>query len=395
MSFDFDTPLGLRNTHCSKWDNLDVMADGGGADDPASVIPMWVADMDFAAAPPVRAALQAEIDRGYMGYFGIPGPVAEAAAGWLDRKHGWAVDPSHIRFTVGVIGGLKIALEAFTAPGDGVIVFSPVYHAFFRMIDAMGRKVVESPLVVEGGRHVMDLDALEASLTGAEKAVILCSPHNPGGRVWSPEEIQALAALCLRHGVTLVSDEIHMDLTFPGVVFHPTAKAAPESLPQLVVLTAASKGFNLAGGETAIAILPDPDVRRRFDQAAKYAGAGVNRFGMVMSKAAFGEGDAWSAAVRDYLAGNFEIWKERVGALPGISVMPMTSTYLSWVDFTGTGMADTEIRTRLAKGAGLAVSPGTQFGQGGEGHNRFNIAMPRALMIEAIERMEAAFSDLQ
>ena len=395
MDFDFDTPLALRRTHCSKWDNLSVMDDTGGPEGLGDVIPMWVADMDFAAAPPVRSALAEEVERGYFGYFGVPGPVAEAVAGWMDRKHGWVLDPTHVRFSVGVVGGLKVALEAFTGPGDGVIVFPPVYHAFYRVIDAMERTAVESPLVIEDGRHHMDLAALEEALTGREKAVIFCSPHNPGGRVWDDREIQELAEFCARHDLILISDEIHMDLTFPGVSFRPAATAAPESLSRLVVLSAASKGFNLAGGETGFAVIPDDNLRRRYDIASVRAGAGINRFGMVMTKAAFSEGDAWSAAVREYIAGNFALWRDRIGALPGISVMDMDATYLTWVDFSGTGMEHSEVRDRVANGARIAASPGTVFGAGGACHNRFNIAMPRPLLIEAIDRMEAAFSDLQ
>ena len=395
MDFDFDRPLGLRNTHCQKWDNLSVMDDGGGAGDPAGVIPMWVADMDFAAPPPVRAALQAELDRGYLGYFGIPGPVADAVSGWMDRQHGHAVDPAHVRFTVGVIGGLKIAIEAFSARGDGVILFPPVYHAFYRVIAAHGRRAVESELVLEDGRYRMDLETLEASLDGSEKIVILCSPHNPGGRIWEPGELRALADFCARHDLILVSDEIHMDLCFPGTKFHSTCVAAPEARARLVTLSAASKGFNLAGAETAFALIPDDTLRARFDDTARWAGASVNRFGMIALKAAFTECADWSAAVRAYLAENFAIWRDRIGALPGISVMDMPATYLTWVDFAGTGMAFGELRTRIARDARIAASPGTQFGSGGDTWNRFNIAMPRPLLLDAIERMETAFGDLQ
>ena len=395
MAFDFDTPLSLRNAHCQKWDNLSVMADTGKPDDPSDVIPMWVADMDFAAAPAVRAALKDELERGYFGYFGIPDPVAGAVTSWMERQHGWAIEPSQIRFTVGVIGGLQTAFDAFSAPGDGIIVFSPVYHAFYRKIDAMDRRVVESPLVLREGRYEMDLAALEASLAGDEKIVILCSPHNPGGRIWSHEEIRQVTEFCARHDLILISDEIHMDLTFPGVPFHTAAVAAPEALPRLIMLSTASKGFNLAGAETGFAIIPDDALRARFDRSAARVGAGVNRFGMVMLKAAFTDSDEWSDAARRYIAGNFALWRDRVSAIPGLSVMDMPSTYLTWVDFSGTGMERLEVRERLNRGARIAASPGTQFGTGGESFNRFNIAMPRPLLMEAIERMEAAFADLQ
>jgi cysteine-S-conjugate beta-lyase len=395
LSFDFDAPLALKNTHSTKWDNLSVFADTGPPEDASDVIPMWVADMDFATAPAVRAALEAEVARGYFGYFGNPDPVSDAVAGWVARHHGWTVDPKHVRYSRGVIGSLYYALEAFSEPGDGVIVFSPVYHAFYRVIAATGRKVVESPLVPENGRYEMDLDALEASLTGSEKLLIFCSPHNPGGRLWSADEIRAVAALCERNGLIFVSDEIHMDLTFPGARFVPAAVAAPEATPRLIVLTAASKAFNIAGAETGFAIVPDDRLRHEMERAESRLGGGSNRFGMLMTKAAFTDCDDWSAAVRAYIAENFAIWRDRIGALPGISVMDMEATYLSWVDFAGTGMERKEVRQRLCHGARVASSPGSQFGTGGETWNRFNVAMPRPLLLEAIGRIEAAFADLQ
>ncbi|MGI9393771.1 MAG: aminotransferase class I/II-fold pyridoxal phosphate-dependent enzyme, partial [Boseongicola sp.] len=224
MNFDFDTSLPLRGAHTSKYDNIERVFGSSDLD----VIPMWVADMDFAAAPAIRAAIQAEADRGYFGYFGNPGPMNDAVAGWYGRRHGWNVDASWVRYTHGVVSGFGDVLAAFSEPGDGVIVFSPVYHAFYRQIEAMGRKTVESPLRIGDGRFNMDLDGLAAMLRGHERILTLCSPHNPGGRLWSAEEIRAVAAFCAKHDLILISDEIHMDLTFPAVKFLPTAIAAPK-----------------------------------------------------------------------------------------------------------------------------------------------------------------------
>lgn len=391
MDFDFDTPVRLTGTHSSKWDFVDEMI-GTTADD---TIPMWIADMDFRAPPPVLATLQAEVDRGVLGYFGPPRDVTQKVADWWTDRHGWAVDPSWVTFTTGVVAGLGATLDAFTEPGDGVIVFSPVYHAFFRKVRQMGREIVESPLVLNEGRYDMDLDALAASLTGSEKMVILCSPHNPGGRMWDANELRSLAEFCAAHDMILVSDEIHMDLTFPGHDHIPTAVAAPDCLPRLVVLSAASKTFNLAGGETGYAIVADPELRKTFAQSALSCGGVTNRFGLLMTKAAYTDGVPWLDAVRSYIAGNFEIFKARVDAIPGLAAMDMPSTYLTWVDFAGTGMTQDEITGRILNDARIGPSPGKQFGAGGELYNRFNIAMPRPLMIEAMERLEAAFSDLQ
>ncbi|MEL6643088.1 MAG: PatB family C-S lyase [Pseudomonadota bacterium] len=396
MPFDFDTPLSLRNTHCSKWDAIgNVFKDLPEQPPVDEVIPMWVADMDFAAAPPILAALQAEVSRGYMGYFTNDRPIAELVSQWMETQHGWTTDPDWVRFTRGVIEGVALAVETFSNRGDEVIVFSPVYHAFYGKVRALGRVIKESPLVLEDGAYRMDLDALATSLSGKEKIVILCSPHNPGGRLWSQAELAAVAAFCERHGLILVSDEIHMDLTFPGETYLPTGRAAPESYPHLMMLSAASKGFNIAGGETGFAIIPDPALREAVDAVRPAVSGTMNRFGMAMTKAAFAEGAEWSLAARHYIADNFAIWRERISALPGIQVMDMPSTYLSWVDFSGTGMQPSEVRLRLGRDARIATNPGAQFGTGGEMFNRFNIAMPRPLMMTAIERMEAAFADLQ
>lgn len=390
MAFEFDTSAGGPGQHCSKWETR--VPPGSTPDD---MIPMWVADMDFRAAPCVLEALQKEVDRGFMGYFGNIAPVQEAVAGWMRTRHGWTFDPRNVRFTHGVIAGYANVIDAFSDPGDGVILFSPVYHSFYGKIAAMGRTAVESPLILRDGRYEMDLDALADALTGRERIVTLCSPHNPGGRRWSAAEIRALADFCAAHDLILLSDEIHMDLAFPGVAHLPTAVAAPEARPRLVTLTAASKGFNLAGGETGLAIIEDERLMERFDKSNRDRGGTPNRFGMIMTKAALTEGAEWSDAVRAYIAENYKLWRDRIGRIPGLKVMEMDATYLSWVDFRDTGMTVEEVDRRIFDEARIVKSPGAQFGTGGEGWNRFNLALPRERLEEAVRRMEEAFADLQ
>jgi cystathionine beta-lyase len=391
MTLEFDSAPSGRGHHTQKWDDMGRLF-GVTADD---AIPMFVADMDFSAAPCILEALRAEVDRGYMGYFGQTERVSAAVLQWMSGRHGWTFDPGILRYTHGVVAGYAMALDAFSEPGEGVIVFSPVYHAFYGKARAMGREIVESPLQIREGRFEIDFDALAASLKGHERILVLCSPHNPGGRVWTGDELRAIASFCEAHDLILLSDEIHMDLTFPGVAHVPTALAAPESRPRLVTLTAASKGFNIAGGETGFVVIEDDTLRARFDLTHKSRGGTPNRFGMIMLEAAFTGGGAWSEAVRAYLADNFAMWRDRIGALPGIEVMDMQATYLSWVDFRNTGCGEADIRRRLNEGARIVMSPGTQFGSGGEGWQRFNIAMPRARLEEAIRRIETAFADLQ
>lgn len=388
---NFDQIKDRRGGHTSKWGAM-AERTGATADD---AIAMWVADMDFDAPDCAKAVLRQEADSGFLGYFGNAGPVSDAVCNWLHSQHGWDAKPDWIRYTNGVVAGFATVLEAFTDPGDSVVLFTPVYHAFFIKAAAMGRAVTQSPLVEEEGRYNMDLDALAGQLTGREKVVVLCSPHNPCGRLWTAEEIAALTAFCEAHDLILLSDEIHMDLTFPDAVHLPSAVAAPDAVKRLITITAASKSFNIAGLETGFALIEDPDLRARFDIAHKKMGGTPNRIGMQVLKAVLTEGADWSVAVRGYLADNFLLWRDRIGALPGVRVMDMQATYLSWVDFENTGLSPDEVEKRLSQDARLGVSPGAQFGEGGKHFNRFNIAMPRPLLIEAIERIEAAFADLQ
>ncbi|MGB5556950.1 MAG: PatB family C-S lyase [Paracoccaceae bacterium] len=391
MPVDFDKMIAIKDHHTMKYDDMEKYV-GVTADD---AISMWVADMDFPAADCIRDALRAEIDNGFLGYFGNPDPVAQAACDWISRRHGWPPQPDWFHFCHGIVAGYATVLEAFSDPGDHVILFSPVYHSFFGKTRAKGREILQSPLIERNDRYEMDLDALAASLTGREKILVFCSPHNPGGRLWSTAEIRAVAAFCKTHDLILISDEIHMDLIHPGAAHIATAVAAPDAMPRLIVLTAASKTFNIAGGETGMVIIGDPELRATYHAAHMALGGTPNRFGMIMTKAALTGGEPWLDEARAYIAENFRLWHDRIGALPGVRVMDMQATYLAWVDFTDTGLSDDEITQRLAKDARIAASPGPAFGTGGALHKRFNVAMPRARLIEAIERIEAAFADLQ
>ena len=389
--FDFDEPIDRRRTHSVKWDMMEpyfgVPAEDG--------LAMWVADMDFRPPPAVMAALAREIETGVPGYFGDEKAYRAAIQGWMARRHGWEIAPEWILTTHGLVAAVGMAVQAFSEPGDGVILFTPVYHAFARVIGANGRQVVESRLVERDGRYVMDLDALAAQLTGRERMVVFCSPHNPGGRIWSVEEQRALAAFCAAHDLILVSDEIHHDLVMPGRSHTPMAVAAPEAADRLVTLTATTKTFNIAGALTGNAIVADPGLRARIAARIGAAGGSPNRFGVLMATAAYDGGDAWLDALRPYLAENARIFDQGLAAVPGLSSMALDSTYLAWVDFRRLGMEQAEIERRLREGARIAASPGPQFGGGGEGWMRFNLAMPRARVEDAVARIQAAFSDLQ
>ncbi len=389
--FDFDEAIDRRQTHSMKWDMMEPLF----GISPEDGLPMWVADMDFRPPPAVMAALQREIDQGVPGYFGDDRAYKAAITGWMARRHGWEVDPASILTTHGIVAAVGFALQAFSAPGDGVILFTPVYHAFHRIIRANGRRIVESPLALRDGRYHMDLDALAASLTGTERIVVFCSPHNPGGRVWSVDEQRALADFCAAHDLILVSDEIHHDLILTGAQHVPMAVAAPEAERRLLTLTATTKTFNIAGALTGNAIIADAGLRDGFAARVAAAGGGPNRLGVVMATAAYAEGDAWLDALRAYLAENARLFDAGVGAIPGLRSMPLEATYLAWVDFAGTGMSEDEFGSRVRDGARIAPSPGRPFGAGGETFLRFNIATRRALVEDAIIRLQKAFADLQ
>ncbi len=389
--FDFDEVIDRRRSHSMKWD---MMEPAFGVD-PSDGLAMWVADMDFRPPPAVMAALTAEVAAGVPGYFGDDAEYRAAIVGWMARRHGWTVDPDTILTTHGLVAAVGFCLQAYSAPGEGVILFTPVYHAFHRIIRANGRRVVESPLVLRDGRYAMDLEALGAQLTGDERVVVFCSPHNPGGRVWSVAEQRALAEFCAKRRLVLVSDEIHHDLVLPGARHVPMTVAAPEFADRVVMLTATTKTFNIAGALTGNAIVPDAELRGRLAAVLAAAGGGPNRFGVLMATAAYAHGDAWVDALVAYLAENVRVFDDGVAGIPGLRSMPLEATYLSWVDFAGTGMEPAEVTARVEGGARIAANHGPAFGTGGESYLRFNLATPRVRVVEAVTRLRAAFRDLQ
>ncbi|WP_288926411.1 MalY/PatB family protein [uncultured Maritimibacter sp.] len=391
MSYDFDRIIDRVGTHSAKWDKMEAIYGVS----PKDGIPMWVADMDFAAAPPIQKALEDMRSIGVYGYYGDDASYLGAIRWWMSERHGWDVDPNAIFTVHGLVNGTALCVDTFTDPGDGVILMTPVYHAFHRVIRAAGREVVECPLARNDGRYEMDFDAWDAQMTGGEKMLVLCSPHNPGGRVWTRAELEGVAAFAKRHDLILVSDEIHHDLVFPGTKHTPMA-LIDGIADRLVMMTATTKTFNIAGTHSGNVIIHDPDLRKRF--AAKMSGLGIspNSFGLMMAEAAYSpEGAAWVDALVDYLDGNRRILDEGLNAIPGLKSMPMEATYLAWVDFEGTGMEPTDYLRRVEQDAKIAVNHGISFGKGGERFLRFNFATPRALVKQAVARMQDAFSDLQ
>ncbi len=387
---DFDEVIERRGTRCMKWD---MMAARCGV--PASDgIPMWVADMDFRPPACVQGALEGMLGHGIYGYFGDDAAYHAAICWWMEHRHGWKVDPAAIFTTHGLVNGTALCLHTWTRPGDGVVLMTPVYHAFARVIRAAGREVVELPLAEEDGRHILDLDAVELPATA--RMLLWCSPHNPGGRVWSVAEQRQVADFAARHGLILVSDEIHHDLVMPGQRHVPMPVAAPEAADRLVMMTAATKTFNIAGAHVGNVIVADPTLRAQFAQTMAGLGISPNSFGLHMVTAAYSpEGAAWVDALNTYLDGNRRLFDAGIAQIPGLRSMPLQATYLAWVDFAGTGMAPADFTARVERDARIATNRGSTFGSGGESFLRFNLATPRVRVAEAVDRLQRAFADLQ
>ena len=387
----FDDIIDRRGSHCVKWDMMEeiygVPTDTG--------LAMWVADMDFRPPQCVLDAVQGQVDHGVMGYFGDDSKYKEAINWWMETRHNWKVNPSWIFTTHGLVNGTAMCVDAFTSAGDGVVLFTPVYHAFAKVINAAGRKVVECELTNNNGRFEMDFEAYDAQMTGSEKMVILCSPHNPGGRVWSKAELQGVADFTKRHDLILVSDEIHHDLVMPGSAHIPMSHIDGIT-DRLVMMTATTKTFNIAGSHSGNVIIEDPDLRAKFAARMAAMGLSANSFGLFMATAAYSpEGATWVDGLVEYLDGNREIFDAGVNAIPGLASMNLEATYLSWVDFDGTGMSREDFTKRVEKDAQIAVNHGPTFGTGGDTFLRFNIATPRSRVQEAVDRLAKAFNDLQ
>ncbi len=388
----FDEIIDRRGTHSTKWDMMEQLY-GVPADDG---IAMWVADMDFRPPQVVLDALRDLNDHGIFGYFGDDRAYKDAIGWWMNTRHNWNIDPSWVFTTHGLVNGTAMCVDAFTQPGDGVVLFTPVYHAFAKVIRAAKREVVECQMPIVDGKYTMDFDAWDAQMTGGERMLILCSPHNPGGRVWTREELQGVADFAKRHDLILVSDEIHHDLVMPGHTHIPMAVVDETISDRLVMMTATTKTFNIAGSHSGNVIIPDPELRTRFEARMSALGLSPNSFGLFMATAAYSpEGAAWVDDLCEYLDGNRKYFDAAIQAIPGLLSMPMEATYLGWVDFSGTGMELQEFTDRVQKTARIAVNHGPTFGKGGEQFLRFNFATPRARVEEACARLADAFSDLQ
>lgn len=399
MDFDFDTEIDREGTNSVKWEyhthggtpqHWDKPSRRHGAD---RTLAMWVADMDFRCPEPVIKALHERVEHGIFGYSNKTESYLDAVTGWFARRQGWTIDPDWIVTAPGVVPALNVVVRGFTQPGDKVIVQRPVYYPFFRVTNNNGAEVVSNGLVYENGTYRMDLEDLERKAADPKaKLFIMCSPHNPVGKVWSPEDLKAVAEICARHGVLVVADEIHGDLMHPGVKFTPFATLGDVAADNTIVCTAPSKTFNLAGMHTSNLVIPNKDIRERFQKALAVQGMpGMSPFGIVATEAAYREGEPWLDAVMQYVAGNARRMTEFFSdELPEFKVIQPEGTYLLWFDCRSLGLDQDALEDLMLNKAKIYYDEGYIFGPEGAGFERINIACPRSLLDEALVRMRDA-----
>jgi len=389
MSYDFDRPVDRRGTGSIKWERMGAP---GAAE--RGVIPLWVADMDLPSAAPILEALRARLEKDAFGYTEYGEELREAARSWYRRRFGWEVASGDIFYSPGIVPALGFLIDILTEPGDGVIVQRPVYHPFANMIEGHGRRLVDNALVEEDGRYRMDLDDLRAKAADPRnKLVILCSPHNPVGRVWAEEELRAFGRICLDAGLVVLSDEIHHDILRRGVAHRPLEALFPEERPRIVTMTAPSKTFNIAGLQLSNVVIRDPEIQKRWKELV-HGRLGLelpNAFAVAAARAAWESGEAWLEELKAYLDGNFAYLAGFLEKrLPRARLSPAEGTYLAWVDFRAWGFRRGELAAFALEEARVCVNDGAIFGPQGEGFLRLNLACPRAALAEALERLAAA-----
>lgn len=378
MKYDFDKTIDRRATNSYKWDSA-----------PEGVLPMWVADMDFRTAPAIIDALQKRVAHGIFGYTRVPDAYYDAVTSWFSRRHGWDIDREWIIYTSGVVPAVSAVIKALTVPGDKVIVQTPVYNCFFSSIRNNGCEIVSNPLRRTADTYEMDFDALERCATDPRaKVMLLCNPHNPAGRVWTPDELTRLGNICLRNGVTVVADEIHCELVYQGFKYTPFASLSDAFLHRSVTCLSPSKAFNIAGLQIANIVAFDNDLRSRIDKAININEVcDVNPFGVAATIAAYNEGEEWLNQLVDYLHGNYEAMAEFCRReLPEFPITRLEGTYLVWMDCSCLGMPSDALEHALLDDARLWLNAGTMYGAEGEGYMRWNIACPRSVMLDGLNR---------
>lgn len=388
MKYDFDKVISRRGTDSYKWDSAES----------EHVLPMWVADMDFHTAPAIVDALRLRVEHGIFGYTRVPDSYYDAVTGWFMRRHGWKMNREWIIYTSGVVPAVSAVIKALTVPGDKVLVQTPVYNCFFSSIRNNGCKMVSSPLVFAGNTYTIDYEDLECKAADPKvKVMLLCNPHNPAGRVWKWEELVRIGEICIRHGVTVVSDEIHCELVFPGHRYTPFASISEDFLWHSVTCLSPSKAFNIAGLQIANIVCADADRRAKIERAINdNEVCDVNPFGVIATQAAYNGGEEWLNQLIEYLYGNYLYMREFCREhLPEFPVTILEGTYLVWMDCRKLCISSEELERRLFAEAGLWLNAGTMYGAEGEGFMRWNIACPHTTLTEGLKCFVDFIKNLQ
>ena len=386
MRYNFDELLDRRNTHCYKYD---FVQEYFGTDD---LLPMWVADMDFRTPDFIMEAIRERSHHEVLGYTMKPDSFHESIINWYGKRQQWNIEKDCIQFSPGVVPALSMAIRAFTAKGDKVIVQPPVYHPFFSVIRENGRVPLYNPLREENGTWKMNLDDLRAKIDDRVKLILLSHPHNPVGRVWNREELRELADICMENNIIIISDEIHSDLVFKPHLHIPISTLSEDIAQLTVTCVAPSKTFNTAGLSSSVVVIPDKSLREKFSHEINTSHLGMgNIFGTVALDAAYSKGEDWLDQLLEYLTGNIDLLNGFIQSnLPGIRMNPPEATYLAWLDMRDLGIDKKDLRKFMIEKARVGCNDGPSFGSGGEGFQRLNFACPRSLLEQALEQMETA-----
>jgi cystathionine beta-lyase len=387
-NFNFDHLIDRRGQDCSKWDKIGE-----------NELALWVADMDFKSPPQVLEALRHAVEHSVFGYPYFGNQVEKTVTSWLAERHNWQVNPAHILLLPGVVAGFNMAAGAVTQPGEAVLLQTPTYGPFLRVAKHWGLTQQNNLLVQDDhGRYMVDLEAFEASITPETRVFMLCNPQNPTGRVFTRQELEGMAEICLRHNVVICSDEIHHDLVYSGQKHIPIASLSEEIAANTITLLAPSKTFNIAGLKASVAVIENPELRRSFQAQRKGMVEWVNMMGMVAMQAAYAEGGPWLDSLMVYLEENRNLVVEYVqNKMPGVEITAPEGTYLAWLDCRALDQPKAEapqgqFNAFFKEKAGVVLNEGAWFGAGGEGFARLNFGTPRKILLEALERMAAALA---
>lgn len=387
MNYSFDEIVNRKGTNCYKWDSLQ------GCFGAEELLPFSVADSDFRTAPEIINALKERVKHGIFGYPFRDEEYSKATVNWIGRRHGWEVSKDWIVPLCGVVTSMSFAVQAFTSPGDKVLIQTPVYGPFYNVITKNRREIVENPLRFNKHRYEMDFDDLEIKCAAGVKMMLLCNPHNPVGRVWEKSELERVTGICRKYGVIIVSDEIHSDLIYKGHRHIPAGYAADHS-DKTIVCTAASKSFNIPGLQTSNAIIPDDAMRKRYCELVySHFIPAPNFLGMLATQVAYDNSEKWLEDQLAYLESNRDFLIEYINSnMPQIDVTQPEGTYLAWLDFRSLKISNEALMKLLVEKGRVALSNGTEFGSKGEGFMRFNFACPRTQLKEGLDRIRQALS---